>query len=225
MSSDPAPLGQSHDLPWWRGPRASLALGWIGTFAALVVLVGALCGLFWVQVVDLPSYTVRDDFSARTTERGLTEYFATDAWFVAIGLTVSLGIGLVAWKWFSELGWPVAVLAGAGSLLAGLVCWQTGQWLGPGPFEARLGAANPGDVVPIQFQLRSLAALSAWVVGGVLPVLAWATLGPDSEDPPPPPRPQRWTRHQRRSAVGPAAESGEVVGHDIDPVPSRGTAG
>lgn len=221
MSSDLTPLQQRQEPPWWASVRLRMAAGWVATFAALSGLVGALCAVFWVQVVELPSYTVRDDFSARTTERGLTEYFATDAWFAGTGLVIGIGLGLIAWKWFSELGWPVAVIAAGGALLAGVVCWTAGEGLGPGPFDIRLAAANPGDVVPIQFLLRSKVALATWAFGALTPVLMFATLGPDSEDPPKPsPNRARWTRNPRGKGPEPApAESGEVVGRDIDPLP------
>lgn len=206
----------------WTIGRVRLAAGWVAAFMALSALVGAFCAVFWVQVVDLPSYTVRDDYSARTTERGLAEYFGSDAWFALIGIIVAVALGLIAWKWFSELGWPVAVIAAAGALLAGLVCWWVGERLGPGPFDVRLGSANPGDVVPVQFLLRSKVALAVWVLGAVAPVLIWSALGPDSDDPPKvptPPRRNRWSPLPRSPQTAAPAESGEVVGHDIDPLP------
>ncbi len=222
MSSDLALLNEQQ-TPWWARPEARLAAGWVSAYLALSLLVGTLCGVFWVQVVDLPSYTVGDDFSARTTERGLTEYFATDAWFSLIGVVVAVALGLIAWKWFAELGWPVAVIAVVGALVAGVSCWSVGEWLGPGSFDVRLGAANAGDVVPIQFLLRSKSALALWVLGAIMPILIWSALGPDSADPPQPvpaPRRGRWTRHPRTTAAeATPLESGEVVGHDIDPLP------
>ncbi len=222
MTSD-LMLIEQREASWWTRADVRLAAGWIAAFGALSILVGALCAVFWVQVVQLPTYTVNDDFSARTTERGLTEYFATDAWFSLIGIVVGAALGLIAWKWFSELGWPVVLIAALGALLAAACCWWVGERLGPGPFDVRLGAANAGDVVPIQFLLRSRVALAVWVLGAVLPILLWSALGPDSADPPKPkpvPRRHRWVRQQRTTASdSTTADAGEVVGNDIDPLP------
>lgn len=216
--SEPRGAERLDGLPFWAGEQFRQAVGWSAAFLALSALVGALAAVFWVQVVNLPSYTVRDDYSARTTERGLTEYFATDAWFTLIGLVLAASLGLLAWKWLSALGWPVAVIAAGGALLAGLVCWQLGQSLGPGPFDARLGAANPGDVVPIEFLLRSPSTLAVWVLAGVAPVLVWSSLGPDNDEPAAE-RSGRWTALPRsRPAIEAPADAGEVLGRDIDPM-------
>ena len=63
----------------------------IGAFVALGLGLGAAAGVLWELVVDLPVYTIASDGAASTTERGLTEFFGGDAWFVAIGLLVGSG--------------------------------------------------------------------------------------------------------------------------------------
>lgn len=210
-------LDQEVTRPWWGRRSVRLAARWTAAFAALSILVGALCAVFWVQVVTLPSYTVRDDFSARTTERGLTEYFATDAWFALIGFVVAVALGLIAWRWFSTLGWPVAVIAAAGGLLAGLVCWWLGQRLGPGPFDVRLGVANAGDVVPIQFLLRSKVALVVWLLGAVFPVLLWSALGPDPSEVSGGSRRRRaWSRHRNRTGDAPTVVPEQPAAREAD---------
>ena len=66
--------------------------------------------MLWELVVDLPVYKIASDGAASTTERGLTEFFAGDAWFVAIGLLVGLGLGILGWRRFRDLGWPLVVV-------------------------------------------------------------------------------------------------------------------
>jgi len=75
-AGDSSPDGHSQ----WRTIRAMLA--WCASFAALAAVVGFLSGVFWWGVVDLPTYTIGEDFRGYTTERALTQVFSTDAWFV-----------------------------------------------------------------------------------------------------------------------------------------------
>ncbi len=199
--------------PVWRALSTKFA--WFVAFAGMAAVVGFLCGVFWWGVVDLPTYTIADDFRGYTTERGLTEFFSTDAWFCVLGLAVGAGLGYLAWRWFSGLGWPVTFVAAIGALVAGGICIITGSWLGPGDFDGRLAAASPGDVIPIDFQLHSPVALVVWAFAGVLPVLVASSMGPDAEEEPRPPRQRRHLSLRRDEAV----EAGEVVGHDIAPLP------
>ena len=198
----------------WRTIRAMLA--WSGSFAALSVVVGFLSGVFWWGVVDLPTYTIGEDFRGYTTERALTEVFSTDAWFAGLGLTVGAGVGYVAWRWFRDLGWPVTFLAAIGALLAGGICDLTGRWLGPQNFDARLAAASPHDVIRIDFQLHAPVVLLVWAFAGVLPVLIASSIGPDAEEEPRPKRPRRRDVDTGRNQP---VEEGQVVGHDIAPLP------
>lgn len=198
----------------WRA--ITTLLGWFLAFAAMAAVIGFLCGVFWWGVVDLPTYRIAEDFRGYTTERGLTEFFGTDAWFSGLGLTVGVALGYVAWRWFSDVGWPVTFVAGLGALLAGGICDVTGRWLGPSSFDTRLAAASPGDVIPIDFQLHSPIALVVWAFAGVLPVLVASSMGPDAEEEPRPPRKHRHLSTGRRDDP---VEAGEVVGHDIAPLP------
>ena len=125
------------------------------------------------------------DGGAGISERGLSEFFAGDAWFCAIGLVVGVALGLVGWRQFRELGWVLVPLVVGASVLAALVCWLVGHQLGPGDFVPRLAAAQPGDEVPIELTLRARASLLAWPFLAIIPVLLGSSLGPDDEEPKP----------------------------------------
>jgi hypothetical protein len=209
-AGDPQPSGRS---PWH---TIRMTLAWFASFAALAVVVGFLSGVFWWGAVDLPTYTIGPDFRGYTTERALTEVFSTDAWFAGLGLTVGAGVGYVAWRWFRDVGWPVTFLAGLGALLAGGICDLTGRWLGPQNFDARLAAASPNDVIPIDFQLHAPVVLLIWAFAGVLPVLIASSIGPDAEEEPRPKGPRRRGGDKGRDQP---VEVGQVVGHDIAPLP------
>ena len=66
--------------------------------------------------------------------------------------------------------------------------------LGPGPFNPRLAAAAPGDVVPVALELRAPASLLVAPFLAVLPVLLGSSLGRDDEEPTEGPDPLEETR-------------------------------
>lgn len=192
-----------------RGPSAGLgdlpvgrAAGWLVGYLLLCVLIGVGAGVLWERIVHLPGYTVGQNGTASTTERGLAQFVAGDAWFSCIGFFVGIGLGIVAWKWFGRLGWPVVVVAVVGAVCSGLVCWWVGYQLGPGNFDARLAAARPGDFVPIALTLRTPVTLLVWAFGAVIPVLLRSSLGRDEEEDQLPPRPPRRRRSKDHTGAG-----------------------
>ena len=160
---------------------ARLVLPWVGMLLLLCVTVGALTALFWANTVVLPTWLVNSDGSASMTQAGWTSVAGGDVIFICCGLLIGPGIGYVAWRWFETLGWPVAVIAACASLLSGVVCWQLGAVMGPGPFPERIVAASPGDLVPIALELHALSALVVWPLGAVVCVLIASAVARDPE--------------------------------------------
>ena len=157
----------------------------IALFFAFALGLGAAAGVVWWAVVDLPNYSVNSEGGAAINERGLAEFIASDAWFSLIGLVVGLGLGILGWRSFGQLGWPVVPLVLISAIAAELLCWLVGHRLGPGDFAARLAAARPGDLVPIELSLRAKASLLTWPFFAVIPVLLGSSLGRDEQDPRP----------------------------------------
>lgn len=159
--------------------------GRIAGFVALALGCGAVAGVVWWSLVELPTYTVNSEGGANTTERGLSEFISGDSWFTLIGLVVGPVLGFLGWRLLRRLGWPLVLVVGISALAAELICWQVGYRLGPGEFEPRLAAAHAGDVVPIALTLRAKASLLTWPFFAVIPVLLGSSLGRDEEDPRP----------------------------------------
>jgi hypothetical protein len=136
-------------------------------------------------VVQPPAYELNSNGGATTSERGLTQFIAGDAWFCAIGLVVGLLIGLAAWRWLLPVGWPVVLVVLGSAVASALTCWLVGYHLGPGEFSARLAAAQPGELVPIPLTLRARASLLTWPFFAIIPVLLGSSLGRDEEEPRP----------------------------------------
>ncbi len=152
-------------------------------YAALILVAGAISGWVWHAIVKVPSYLTSDDGSVQMTERSVGQIFSIDAAFVIIGLLAGLGLGLVAWALFRSLGWPVAVVATLGGAAAGVICWLVGMLQGPRDFAERVAEAIPGARVPIDFQLHTASALIAWSLGAIIPVMLYANLSHENDDP------------------------------------------
>ena len=157
----------------------------VAGFAALALGLGAGSGVVWSTVVRLPAYSVAENGRAGISERGLTEFFAGDAWFAVFGLAVGVFLGILGWRLLRGLGWPLAVGVVVLGFAAGLLCWLVGYTLGPGAFVPRLAAAQPGDLVPIELTVRSPVALLLWPFAAIVPVLLGSSLGRDDENPKP----------------------------------------
>jgi len=157
----------------------------LGGFAAASLGLGAAAGVVWWLLVKPPAYELNSNGGATTSERGLAQFIAADAWFCVIGLVVGFLIGIAAWRWLRTLGWSVVLVVVVCAVASALMCWLVGYRLGPGDFSARLAAANPGDLVPIPLTLRARASLLTWPFFAVIPVLLGSSLGRDEEEPRP----------------------------------------
>ncbi len=160
-------------------------------YALIVVTAGALSGWLWHAITTLPTYLTSDDGSVQITERALGRVFSADAIYVILGLLVGVGLGLAAWQFFRRLGWPVAVIALAGGLSAGTVCWLIGLMQGPRNFAARVAAAVPGEEVPVDFALHTPSAIFVWALGAIIPVMLYANLSREPGPPIPRSRPRK----------------------------------
>ena len=81
------------------GSAGTVVPGVLARAVAFVLLglgLGAVAGVGWWAVVDLPAFVVNPDGRASISERGLTEFLGGDAWFCALGLVVGALIGLGA---------------------------------------------------------------------------------------------------------------------------------
>ncbi len=164
-------------------PRPSAVVG-IVVVALTTLVVGVLTGVLWARVTVLPTYRRNPDGGGSTDERGLTRFISGDVTFTVIGLVVGIGLGIVTWRWLGRrLGWRSVVVATLAAVLAGVLCWQVGQLVGPSDFSAWMAAAAPGDLIPIDLRLRAVSALAAWVFGAAATLLAITTFVADDEEP------------------------------------------
>ena len=153
----------------------------VALFAALALGLGALGGVAWWALTDLPAYRVVAGGGASTSERGLAGYVAADAWFVVWGVVVGLVVGILGWRWFGRSGWLVVLLVAVLGAGAGVLCWAVGYRIEPGSFAVRLAGAQVGDLVRVDLTVRARPALLVWPLFAVIPVLLGSSLGRDPE--------------------------------------------
>lgn len=140
---------------------------------------GVVSGGIWAFFAFRPGYALNDDLEASMGERELADIFAGDALFTLLLAAVGLAIGVACWILFQRNGWWVCALAVLGAGIAGLVAWQVGLLVTPDDFEARLASAVAGELVPIDLQLRSTAALLVAPFAAITPVMLLAAFAPE----------------------------------------------
>lgn len=162
-------------------PRMRRPLLWLSIAGVVTVLGGVIGGIVWALTVPLTQYVVNSEGVANTTERGLANYIAGDAYFVVIGAVLSLAYGFWIWKWFGRYGWPCVLVAVFGSLLMALTAWQFGWLLGPGNFSDRLAQAAPNSTLPIELTVRAQSALLAWPLFASMIVMLCSSISRDPD--------------------------------------------
>jgi len=165
VSVDETPSAESLRLPVGRS-----VLFCVGA----VAVAGLLGGLLWHILTATPTYTIGDDRGALITERGLSQVFAMDIWYVIISLALALLLGVACWWLFGRLGWTGVLVVLAASLVAAIVCWQFGHLLGPNGFAERVSRASPGDRVPMDLTLNAPILVLVWPFAAVVPFLVAA---------------------------------------------------
>jgi MFS family permease len=173
--------GQLADLwerPAWR----------VTAYLVLVAALGAIGGLLWSALTPLSSYTVREELNAAITERGQAQIVAGDVVFALLAALIGLVVGVVGWAILHRRGWLVTFVPVLAAAAAALVMWRVGTMVGQTGFSVRLAAAEPGDTVPIDLQLRSMAALLVAPFAAVTPIMLLAAFWPEPrrEQPRPP---------------------------------------
>lgn len=154
----------------------------ITIFLAASVVTGAVCGVLWSWFTPLATYTIGDDMSARITERAQADIVASDVVFTLIMALVGVVIGISGWAVWHKKGWLVTTMPLLAALAASLMAWRMGTTIGQTGFSERLAAGSPGDVIPIDLNLRAMSALLVAPFTAVVPIMLLAAFWPEPQD-------------------------------------------
>ena len=154
--------------PWLAGLRA--ARSEVRTALRLVLVLGASglpLGLLWLVLAPRREYEVVEG-GFQAIEPQSEALIGADAWLTILTAVLGvLGAGLV-WRIVGARGVSIVVGLAAGMMLASVVAWQIGEWLGSGPTEAQ--TSQLGTIVAPALQLRAIPVL---VIGAFLATLTY----------------------------------------------------
>ncbi|MFV0428054.1 MAG: hypothetical protein ACK5KO_01290 [Arachnia sp.] len=158
-------------------------------YLAVATVASGIAGLVWAVGATRPGYVVNENLTASLPEAGLADVIASDALFSVLVSIFGLGLGLLAWVWFRDLGWWVLLVSIVASGLGGLLTWRLGLAIGESGFAERLATAQPGDIVPIDLELHTVSALLVAPFWAVTPIMLLAAFWPESRSDPDPEAP------------------------------------
>ncbi len=158
---------------------------------AAVTVAGVLLGLLWAWLAPrVPLISDGKVVYLKNTEG--EQAIGADGWFALLALAFGAVSGAVVFLVRRAGGIPIVVGLAVGSLLASLVGWRLGVWLGPtGDVGAHARAVGKGVVFDAPLRLAAKGMLLAWPLAGLAVHLGLTALfGPrDPEEPFPRPHP------------------------------------
>ncbi|UNO42608.1 DUF2567 domain-containing protein [Streptomyces sp. MST-110588] len=187
VDEENAPVsGEPNGAPADARPRDDLGhdLREAAVIAFLVAASGVLLGVLWAWLAPhIPLFRQGKDIYLKNTEG--EEAIGADGTFVLLALGLGVLSATVVFLVRRRGGIPLVVALAAGGLLASVVAWRTGLWLGPSE-DVGARALKAGEGVPFDGPLRLQAkgALLAWPLAAMLTQLALTGLfGPRDPDP------------------------------------------
>ncbi|MEU2419879.1 AAA family ATPase [Streptomyces sp. NPDC007851] len=206
LTPPPPPHDQSSHQAWQAPPPAGEAAGGSGEYgqdgpgmktelreAAIVAVAlavsGVLLGLLWQWLA--PHVPLVGDQSAKGWAIYLKDTegeqaAGVDGTFTLLALAFGAVSAVAVFLWRRRGGVPLVVALGVGGLLASLLAWRVGMWLGPEQdVIAHAKAVGKGVTFAAPLKLGAKGALLAWSLAALLVHLGLTALfGPRDPEPP-----------------------------------------
>ncbi|MCL2555167.1 MAG: ABC transporter permease [Actinomycetia bacterium] len=171
--------------------RTEIARG--ALIALLVAVCGVALGLLWLWLAPrIPMISDGQAVYLKDTEG--EEAIGADGTFAAIAAVLGLVTAVLVFWRYRRGGVSVVVGLALGGLLASVIGWRIGVWLGP-PTDivAHAKAVGPKKVFDGPLELRAKSALVAWSAVAMLAHLCLTSaFGPRDPDPVPKAAPGPW---------------------------------
>ncbi|MFJ3493925.1 hypothetical protein ACIPPJ_10025 [Streptomyces sp. NPDC086091] len=184
--SGPLDAGQGPGGPDGPGLQAELRDAAVITVA--VAVLGLVLGLLWVWLaprVPLVGDLVDNSWVVYRKDVEGEQAIGVDGTFALLGLACGALTGLAVFAWRRGGGIPLVVALALGGLLASVVAWRLGVWLGPDQdVLAHAKEAGKGVTFSAPLALDAKAALLAWPMSALLVHLGLTALfGPRDPEP------------------------------------------
>ncbi|MEU2332295.1 AAA family ATPase [Streptomyces sp. NPDC006654] len=171
------------------GPGMKTELREAAVVAVALAVSGVLLGLLWLWLA--PHVPLVGDRSGRSWVVYLKDTegeqaAGVDGTFTLLALAFGAVSAVAVFLWRRRGGVPLVVALGVGGLLASLLAWRLGMWLGPQQdVIAHAKAAGKGVTFSAPLKLGAKGALLAWSFSALLVQLGLTALfGPRDPEPP-----------------------------------------
>ncbi|MFD8818621.1 AAA family ATPase, partial [Streptomyces sp. NPDC059627] len=209
LTPPPPPHDQSSHQAWQAPPPAGEAAGEPGEYgqygqdgpgmktelregaviAVVVAVSGVLLGLLWLWLAPhVPLVGDRSDngWAVYLKDSEGEQAAGVDGTFTLLGLAFGVVSAVAVFLWRRRGGVPLVVARGVGGLLASVLAWRLGVWLGPEhDVIAHAKAVGKGVTFSAPLKLGAKGALLAWSLSALVVHLGLTALfGPRDPEPP-----------------------------------------
>lgn len=147
------------------GIRQSAGSGLVVVGALLSA--GVLVGVVWALIAPKVTCVAVETDCRYSYEGG--RFFIAEGMFGLLAVAAGLLAAVFARRMVRELGWPIVIALTVGGLLASVVAWRVGVWLGPDDPSGQVSAI--GDVAELPLRLRSSGLLMTWSIASLIVAL------------------------------------------------------
>lgn len=165
--------------PWSPWTEARREWRWAALLVGVLAVAGVLLGLLWWGIAPRGHFTITASGPQVVGDPSDELFAADDSIYTLLVAGLGLLAGLAAWLVRRRRGLAGLLGVAVGMLAAGVVSWQVGELLGPGPSRSEL--TRVGGRVTTALDLNAVAALAVGPFAAVL-VYLLATLWNRSDD-------------------------------------------
>lgn len=140
------------------------------TAVLVMAVLGAAAGFLWLAVAQPAQWEYREQ-GLVLSEGAAAAQFGIVAWFAVIGFVLSVVFGWVLAVRRAADGWRLAPVVIVATVVAALICSRVGYSFGP-PDPQTVTGLQPGDRVPMRFELGAVSPMLMWTLGGLLGIVA-----------------------------------------------------